>query len=193
MAAGEQPEDDAALVLRCRNGDQRAWVQLVGRYQRLVYAVALRARLDPAGAADVFQTVFARLVEHLPRIDDPTRLQAWLVTTARREAVLLMQRSRRNVSLTDDEGAQVMQLVDDGESAEDELAALQRRNGLRNALERLDERCRTLLTLLFDDSDTRPAYDAIAQRLGIPVGSIGPTRARCLGKLRTLAEAEGCS
>src|SRR5687768_4067448 len=77
---------DTELVLACRAGEPAAWEQLVRRYQRLVYSIPRRAGLDEDGAADVFQQVFVTLVEHLERIDDPSRLKAWLVTTARREA-----------------------------------------------------------------------------------------------------------
>ena len=91
MTTLSSDEDDAALVARCLRGEARAWAALVQRYQRLVYAIVRRIGLDEHAAADVFQTVFARLVQHLPRIADPHRLQAWIVTTAKREA--LLQRS----------------------------------------------------------------------------------------------------
>ena len=81
---GLADEDDAALVSRCRRGEAPAWAALVHRYQRLVYAIVRRVGLDEHAAADVFQTVFSRLVEHLPRIADPQRLQAWIVDDARR-------------------------------------------------------------------------------------------------------------
>ena len=82
-------------MARCRRGDAAAWAVLVQRYQRLVYAIVTRMGLDEHGAADVFQTVFARLVQHLPRIADPSRLQAWIVTTAKREALLQRKRGQR--------------------------------------------------------------------------------------------------
>lgn len=180
---------DAELVRRCRLGDQAAWAALVGRYQRLVYAIVQRIGLDEHGAADVFQTVFARLLAHLPRIADPQRLQAWIVTTAKREALLQRQRARRTVSLTREDDADgeapEWDLVDDAALPEQALDELQQLNRLRNGLARLDERCRDLLTLLFQ-ADERPDYGAVGRALGMPVGSIGPTRARCLDKLRRL-------
>ncbi len=192
-------EDDAALVARCRRGDGAAWELLVRRYQRLVYAIVRRMRLDEHAAADVFQTVFARLVEHLPKIADPNRLQAWLVTTAKRESLLVLHRAKRTVSMTrsdagtegaDDSGggAGEYDIADDALLPEEALADLQQLDGLRRAMDRLEERCRTLLTLLFRDEDDKVPYDEIGRRLGISVGSIGPTRARCLGKLRELVE-----
>ncbi len=92
--------DDTTLVARCREGDASAWVVLVRRYQRLVYAIVRRAGLDEQALADVFQTVFLRLLQHLPRIAEPARLQAWIVTTAKREAWLQRQRGERMVSMT---------------------------------------------------------------------------------------------
>lgn len=183
--------DDATLVARCRQGDGTAWAALVQRYQRLVYAIVRRLGADEHAAADVFQTVFTRLLQHLPRIDDPTRLQAWIVTTAKREALLQRQRAARNISLSgesDAEGdaAPAFDPPDPAAGPDAQLDALQQLHGLRQALDRLDARCRDLLGLLFRDDDERVPYDEVARRLDLPVGSIGPTRARCLGKLRKL-------
>ena len=190
VAKTEAVEDDAALVARCIAGDGRAWAVLVQRYQRLVYAIVRRMGLDEHLAADVFQTVFSRLVEHLPRIADPSRLQAWIVTTAKREALLQRRIGQRSVSMTRadeslDDGAE-WDLVDEAPIAEEALADLQQINQVRNALERLDERCRSLLTMLFRDEDDLLSYEEVARRLATSVGSIGPTRSRCLDKLRRL-------
>jgi RNA polymerase sigma factor (sigma-70 family) len=184
-------EDDAALVARCRAGDGTAWTVLVHRYQRLVYAIVRRMGLDEHTAADVFQTVFARLMDNLPRIADPQRLQAWIVTTARREALLTLRHSQRLVSMTqaddgDDDERPDWDLADDSPSAEQQLGELQQLHQVRNAFERLDTRCRDLLGLIFRDADDTLGYDEIARRLGTPIGSIGPTRSRCLDKLRRL-------
>jgi RNA polymerase sigma factor (sigma-70 family) len=187
-------DDDAALVARCRSGDATAWAQLVKKYQRLVYAVVMRAGFDEHGAADVFQTVFSRLVEHLPRLTQPDRLQAWIVTTAKREALRARHVGQRTVSLTrdedpDSEGSGMGledTLADDAPLAEEALSDLQQLNLLRRGLDRLDERCRDLLLMLFRDEDEHVGYDEVARRLAMPVGSIGPTRSRCLVKLRGL-------
>ena len=190
--SGLADEDDASLIARCRRGEGAAWEVLVHRYQRLVYAIVRRAGLDEHAAADVFQTVFARLVAHLPRIADPQRLQAWIVTTARREVLLALRRGQRTVSMTRDEdgGDETAEydVVDDSPLPEDALEDLQQLDGLRRALDMLDERCRELLLMLFRDEDDKVPYDEVAQRLGMSVGSIGPTRSRCLGKLRGLVD-----
>lgn len=182
------PDEDARLVQRCRDGDAGAWRVLVQRYQRLVYAIVTRGGLDEHAAADVFQTVFQRLVQHLPRLQQPERLQAWIVTTAKREMLLARRTGLRTVSMTADDDETEFDLADDSPRAEQVLADLQEHHRLRSALDRLDGRCRELLLMLFRDEDDKVAYDEIGRRLGMPVGSIGPTRSRCLGKLRQMLE-----
>jgi len=193
MADKSQEDDDAALVERCRRGDASAWAALVKRYQRLVYAIVTRAGFDEHGAADVFQTVFSRLVEHLPRLAQPERLQAWIVTTAKREALRAREIGRRTVSMSRDEDDDAPGLedtvADDAPLAEEQLSDLQQLHRLRQGLDRLDERCRTLLLLVFRDEDEKLGYDEVARRMDMPAGSLGPTRARCLGKLRKLVDA----
>ena len=180
---------DAALVARCRRGDAGAWEALVHRYQRLVYAIVLRVGLDEHSAADVFQTVFSRLVAHLDRITEPDRLQAWIVTSTKREALLQRSRGQRTVSMTrddDEDGDEAAwDIADESPLPEESLAELQQAHQVRVGLDRLDARCRDLLLLLFDASEA-PAYEEVAARMEMPVGSIGPTRARCLEKLRRL-------
>jgi len=197
MCAERPPEDDdATLVARCRRGDEAAWRTLVMRYQRLVYAIVRRFGDDEHAAADVFQTVFSRLLQQLPKLADPSRLQAWVVTTAKREALLQRKRAQRTVSMhraADDSDGDAgggwghdWEPADEADSPEQSLNDLQQLHSVRQALDQLDERCRSLLTLLFRDEDERVPYDEVARRLALPVGSIGPTRARCLGKLRAL-------
>jgi len=196
MCSDQPPQDDdATLVARCRRGDEAAWRTLVMRYQRLVYAIVRRFGDDEHAAADVFQTVFSRLMQHLPQLADPSRLQAWIVTTAKREALLQRKRAQRTVSMhrAADPGdgdaagwADDWEPADDAASPEESLDELQQLHTVRQALDQMDERCRNLLGLLFRDEDERVPYDEVARRLGVPVGSIGPTRARCLGKLRAL-------
>ena len=183
-------DDDATLVSRCLRGEGAAWTALVNRYQRLVYAIVLRMGFDEHAAADVFQTVFARLMAHLSRIEDPRRLQAWIVTTAKREALLQRRRGLRTVSMTrsddrDDETAD-WDVADDAPLPEEVLADLQQLDHVRRAVDKLDKRCRELLLLLFRDGDEKISYEDVARQLGMSVGSIGPTRSRCLDKLRQL-------
>lgn len=181
---------DGDLWQRCRGGEATAWSVLVRRFQRLVYTVPRRAGLGEAQAADVFQTTFTRLVEHADRITDPTRLQAWLVTTAKRESLRLVEASRRFVSPApggDDEADPdpMAELPDPGQRPDELIDDLQQHHRLRLAVDRLDARSRQFVELLFLQDEPLP-YSEIAARLGIAEGSIGPTRARCLAKLRTL-------
>jgi RNA polymerase sigma factor (sigma-70 family) len=192
MRDADEP-DDATLVLRCQDGDAGAWRLLVSRYQRLVYAIVTRMGLDEHAAADVFQAVFEKLMRHLGGLREPERLQAWIVTTAKREGLAARRHGLRQVSMTrpdtDDDaggGADEWDIADDSPGAEQRLQEVQELHRLRLALDRLDERCRELLLLVFRDEDDHLGYDEVSRRLGLPVGSIGPTRARCLGKLRKL-------
>ncbi len=177
---------DAELVERCLAEEPAAWSALVVRYQRLVYAIVTRMGLDQHVAADVFQTVFTRLLKHLPRIADPSRLQAWIVTTAKRESLLQRKLAMRMVSMTGDDDNADWDIADEAPIPEVALGELQQIHLMREAMTRLDERSRRVLSLLFrEDGQTLP-YEAVARELGIPVGSIGPTRARCLEKLRRI-------
>ncbi|MEK8030721.1 sigma-70 family RNA polymerase sigma factor [Ideonella sp. DXS29W] len=192
MTAPTDSLEDRELVERCRAGDANAWTALVARYQRLVYAIVIRMGLDEHVAADVFQAVFEKLVQHLPKLREPDRLQAWVVTTAKREGLAARRHGQRQVSMSrpDDESdsrpAEEWDIADDSPGAEQQLDDLQQLHRLRLGLDRLDERCRELLLLVFRDDEERVGYDEVSRRLNLPVGSIGPTRSRCLGKLRKL-------
>lgn len=186
---------DDDLIQRCRAGEAAAWSTLVRRYQRLIYTVPRRAGLDDGAAADVFQTCFQRLFEHLDRLDDASRVRAWLVTTAKRETLRLLERAQRMplaeaATGADDAGAEdpLARVPDPAPLQDAQLSALQEHDRLRQAVDRLDPRARQFIELLFLQDEPLP-YSEIAARLGIPEGSIGPTRARCLAKLRKLMEA----
>jgi RNA polymerase sigma factor (sigma-70 family) len=173
--------DDGDLTARCAAGEGAAWEVLVHRYRRLVYAVPSRAGLASEEADDVFQDTFARLLAALPTLRDRSRVRAWLVTTARR---LTVDTTRRRRGIEDGETV-LERAADPAPDIDEVIAALEERHRVRVALGRLDERCRRLLELLYGSSaGSEPAsYRDIAGRLDMPVGSIGPTRARCLTKL----------
>jgi RNA polymerase sigma factor (sigma-70 family) len=180
---------DTALILGCRRGDEAAWEALVQRYQRLVYTVPRRAGLNEEVAAEVFQAVFTKLVEQIERIQQPERISAWLVTTARREAWRVSRRERAYqpaMPNDDDSGRDAFAGLADSALLPDEVVQrIEEQRQIRTSLDALDERCRTLLTLLYYE-ERPPPYTEIALRLKMPEGSIGPTRARCLKKLRRL-------
>jgi RNA polymerase sigma factor (sigma-70 family) len=185
-SSGTEGPSDATLVAGCLKGDGKCWEALVKRYQRLVFTIVRRMGLDEHTAADVFQTVFSRLLTHMPRIADPTKLQAWIVTTSKREALLQRRRGDRTVSMTDDgeTDGREWDVADSAPLAEDALDEIQQLELVRRGLERLDPRCQRLMEMLFSDEHSAMGYSEMAGKLDMAVGSIGPTRARCLEKLR---------
>jgi RNA polymerase sigma factor (sigma-70 family) len=180
-------DSDVQLVLACRRGDQLAWERLIRRYQRLIYTIPLRAGLDEDHAAEIFQDVFATLFQKLNDLEQPEKLQAWLVTTTRRKTLHAISKSQVQQShVIADEEPDVATSIRDGAPLPDEqLLILEEQHRIRTALAQLDGRCRTLLEMLFYLSE-QPSYADIAATLGVPEGSIGPTRARCLAKLLRL-------
>ena len=175
-------DSDPQLVLACRRGDQLAWEKLIRRYQRLIYAIPLRAGLDKDQAAEIFQDVFTTFFQKLNDIEEPEKLQAWLVTTARRKTWRTIAKAQ-NRTYPDAEAHEVAAAVRDETPLPDEqLLLLEEQHRIRTAVSMLDERCQVLVEMLFYRAEP-PPYAEIAASLGIPEGSIGPTRARCLGKL----------
>jgi len=168
------------LVTRARNGDEHAWAALVERYAPLIWSICRKYRLGECDAADAGQNVWLHLVKQLDKIRDPAALPGWLATTTRRECERISRPA--HVTHTTGYAPDVANVPDDQVSATDQLLAAERHAALRRALAQLPPRCQQLLTLLTED----PAipYAKISAELGIPVGSIGPTRRRCLDKLR---------
>ncbi len=169
-----------ALVRAAAQGDQAAWDTLVDRFAGLVWSVARAHRLHGADAADVSQTTWLRLVEHLDRLRDPDRVGGWLATTARNECLRVIRKAGRQVPTGDEEQFERGSDVD----AEPDLPLLtvERDTELWRAFAMISARCQTLLRLLM--ADPPAAYHDIAAALEMPIGSIGPTRGRCLGALR---------
>lgn len=167
---------DPQLVEACLGGSEGAWAVLVDRYSRLVYSIPARHRLPEDLCDDVFQSVWAIAVRHLSGLRDAQSLAAWLIRTTQRETWRVAKAARAGGPSRD---AEDVVWSDPGEA---EL--LEARQEMRGALEELDERCRQVLLAVFRED--RPNYDLVAEQLGMPRGSIGPTRGRCLNKLRTL-------
>ena len=183
-----EPSDET-LVLACRSGDAAAWETLIARYQRLVFSIPRRAGLDTDLSGEVFQQVFTILLERLDQIERPMYIGAWLATTARREARRVRWRERNSsLALSADEHND--DILDTALLPDEVLLRLEEQHKIRTAVAALDDRCRTLLTLLFYQPEP-PAYADIAVTIGATEGSVGPTRARCLQKLRRLLDAAG--
>ncbi|HEV3400222.1 MAG TPA: sigma-70 family RNA polymerase sigma factor [Acidimicrobiales bacterium] len=187
MGLGKPADEGAvgALVRAAADGDQPAWAALVERFSGLVWAVARAHRLSRADAADVSQTTWMRLVEHLGDIRDPERVGAWLSATARHECLRVIRKSGRAVPT--ELGDHVADAAAEVEfELEARLDAAQHQEALWAAFERLPERGRALLRVLM--ADPAPSYAEAAAALGMPIGSLGPTRARCLERLRNSPE-----
>ena len=181
------PDDTGLLVRGAAGGDEAAWRGLVTRFSGLVWAVARAHRLANADAADVYQTTWLRLAEHIGRIEHPDRVGAWLATAARRECLQSL-RSAAKASPTDDMdrlditpavGNPTEEAVLDAETEREDAA---RAAAMWRAFGQLSGRCRELPRILM--ATPSPSYAEVAAALELPLGSIGPTRARCLQRLR---------
>lgn len=176
-------ERSEELVDAASGGDRQAWEELVESYGGLVWAITRNHRLSAGDAADVSQTTWLRLVENIDRIHDRSRIGAWLATTARRECLRVIGQTRRVVVLPSEDldGALPQQAGVDSAVLADE-----RDQEVRRAMQQLPPNCQLLLHLLM--LDPPPSYEQVSEALGIPIGSIGPTRGRCLAKLHEILE-----
>ncbi len=174
-------ESVTALVDSARSGDSRAWDALVERYLPLVSALIARYRLRGADAEDVNQTVWLSLVEHLDALREPEALPGWIATTTRNECLRWLRLHQRTMPV-DPQGPSPFDAIRADREVDEDLLREERHHALREALGELPEPRRELLTLLLADPPV--PYGEISDRLGIPVGSIGPTRARALETLR---------
>ncbi|MCE9634922.1 MAG: sigma-70 family RNA polymerase sigma factor [Planctomycetes bacterium] len=177
-AMTSEAPDDATLVARCLGGDAAAWADLVARHGPLAWGVIRRTGLAPDDAADVYQTTWLAAVEQLPRLREPSRFPAWIARTAHLQAL----RVRRSYGISRRVLSRIEPRESDGRVPEDEIAAIEDRSRVAEALDAIGDRCAALLRVLYFEHPT-PAYQDISARLKMPVGSIGPTRARCLERL----------
>jgi RNA polymerase sigma factor (sigma-70 family) len=176
----EDDLDTEALLSAAGRNDQEAWDALVARYSGLLWAIARSFRLDTADAADVVQATWLRLVENLGRIVEPARLAAWLATTVRRECLQAIRREgRTRVVHHLDAGDDV---VDPAPPVEEIVLTDERDTALWRVFGTLSDRCQRLLRVLM--ASPPPAYAEVAEALDMAIGSIGPTRKRCLEHLR---------
>jgi RNA polymerase sigma factor (sigma-70 family) len=177
--------DVARLVRQAASGDRHAWERLVDQYARLIWSITREFKLVESDAADVVQTTWMRLIEHIDRLRHPERVGSWLAATARNECLRCLAARKRIVLATEDG-------VFDGPAGhepeiDEALLARERAEIVREAMAHLPGRWQLLMDLLMADPPV--SYAEISDQLGLPVGSIGPTRARCLARLRVLLEA----
>ncbi len=185
---------DAELIAACLRGEARAWEALLNRYRRLIYSIPYKYNLSPDDMADVFQSVCVALLEGLRTLRDETKLSSWIITTTVRECWKLKRRQRREVTAADqnEEATDLVERVADDSLPDEIIQTWQEQQLVRQGIEQLDERCKTLLTYLFYEKE-QWSYDQISQALGIPPPSIGPTRGRCLDKLKRILKKSGFS
>jgi RNA polymerase sigma factor (sigma-70 family) len=165
---------DRDLIESCLRGEQTGWAQLLAKYERLIYSVARALCPDREDCSDVFQNVCLALYQNLDRLRSDQIVSAWLITVTRRQAYMMIRAKKPYVQIEENELVAQAKIDLIAEEFEMELAVA-----------RLDERCHRLIRSLYFDSK-EPSYAEIAADLGMLVGSIGPTRARCLDKLKRL-------
>lgn len=177
-----------SLLRRCREKDADAWAALIERFKGLVYSIPRQQELGEDDAADVFQHTFQALLANLDRIESPQHLGRWLAVTAARECVRMRRLRERLPTGTEPE---TLDEVLDAEERGAEVHAMQalQTQEIQNAMKMMPERCRRLLDLLFFEEQL--GYQEISDRVNIPIGAIGPTRARCLEKLRKILAERG--
>jgi len=170
-------QSDPELVRACQGGDQRAWRLLIERYGRLVYSIPRRYGLSEADADDVFAAVWAIVFNKLDQLRDLSRLSAWLITATHRESWRVGKQQRYEHLDA--------RIADVGSPQDHEAERWEQQHLVRLGLEQLGGRCKDLLEALFLEPG-EPSYETVAQRLGMTLGSIGPTRARCFKKLQDI-------
>ena len=183
-------DSDRDLIRRCQQGSAGAWQQLLNKYERLVYSIPLRYGLSRDDAADIAQNTFTILIESLDALSEDSRLGAWLATVARRHTWRLLERKRREIPSEGLDGAYLAdRAVLLGKSDADSIEHWELTESLEAGLSKIGEPCRELLVALYFQPELS-SYAEVAARLDMPIGSIGPTRARCLKRLRQVL-AEG--
>ncbi len=177
--------DVAELVRRATDGDLNAWDRLVEQFERLIWSITVDFKLVESDAADVAQTTWLRLLEHIHRIEYPERVGSWLAATARNECLRTLAARKRVVLGHDD--VELTSAVACEPEVDERLLANETAQAVRDAVSCLPRRWQRLLEMLMADPPV--PYAEISDRLELPVGSIGPTRRRCLVQLRTLLQA----
>jgi RNA polymerase sigma factor (sigma-70 family) len=185
LEKGRDAPDIASLVRRAAEGDRRAWEGLVDQYARLIWSITVDFKLTESDAADVVQTTWLRLLQHIDRIEYPDRVGSWLAATARNECLRSLAARKRVVLGHDD--VEIESAVPHGPEIDERLLADERAQVVRDALSHLPRRWQRLLEMLMADPPV--PYADISDELGLPIGSIGPTRGRCLARLRVLLQA----
>jgi RNA polymerase sigma factor (sigma-70 family) len=183
---------DEKLISLCLKGESPAWKALITRHQRLIYSITLKCNLNQEDRADVFQSVCLILLDKLKTLREKKKLTSWLITTTSRECLRVKRaashKATQQIGMDDDKH---QQLIESMTSAVDlKITELEREHLLRLGIQKLPPRCQKLLDLLFYQKDSK-SYQKISRDLNMPISSIGPTRARCLAKLKKILKKMG--
>lgn len=181
----DDPEEVAELVKQAAAGERQAWDALVKRFNGLIWAIIRKHRLSPADSQDVAQVVWLRLLENLGALREPSRVGGWLATVARHECLRMIRIKNRVVLVPPDDLLEGES--DSGPSTEEIIADTDHQRAVFEVVSKLEQPCLQLLELVAHQL----SYQEISQILGMPVGSIGPTRGRCLEHLRRLLRVAG--
>ena len=177
------------LLKRCKDQDTAAWNEIVQRHRKIVYSVPKRMGLAEEHATEVFQYVFESLWRNLDHLQNTSGISSWLYTAARRQSMRRLVALRREAQKRAGDEELIGRLPSDEVPMSQRVEDAERKAQVLRLVEALSEPCRGLIEVLFLDPN-EPDYDSVAERLGIPRGSIGPTRARCLKKLYELMEKQ---
>jgi RNA polymerase sigma factor (sigma-70 family) len=182
---------DAELISRCLGKDAQAWEILIRRYQRLIASITAKFKLSREDAADVFQSVSIVLFKQLPVFNRESKLSSWFITVTVRECWKLRQKSARSTRLDDEpDWRTIAESADpDAATSEEQILRLERQHLVRTGIDKLSEQCQSLLRKLFYSEQI--SYAELGSELGMPVASIGPTRGRCLARLKLELEKMG--
>ena len=183
----ETSHQDQMLVEGCLHGEPEAWSALVDKYKNLIFSIPVKQGFSADEAADIFQTVCLTLISQLPRLREPRALPAWLIQTTAHKCFRWKNKGQRYVDMS---AREEMLAGEPSQIPEMLVAELEREQILRNAVAELPQDCRRMVELLFYRVPSL-SYDDIATALQIPKGSIGPTRMRCLEKLKRSLEKNG--
>jgi RNA polymerase sigma factor (sigma-70 family) len=172
------PISDRSLIRSCRRGEVGAWQRLLDRYERLVFSVPRRYGLSPEDAADITQLTFTILIQSMDTLSEDSNLGAWLITVSRRHTWRLLDRNRRKVA-----SEYAIRGETNTPPASEDIEGWELGEWLNHGLSLVSKDCRELLSALYLEPE-QPSYADVAARLGMAVGSVGPTRIRCLKRLR---------
>lgn len=174
-------DETARSVRAATAGDHTAWERIVTAYSPLLWSITRGYRLGGADAEDAFQLTWLRLLERIDSVKEPEKVGGWLATTCRRECQAVLRKARRTLPLADEEALTLGEVS----GADQPVLLADRDTVLWRAFHRLTQHCQVVLRVLVaDPDDGPPRYSVVAEVLQMPVGSLGPTRRRCLDKLR---------